>query len=285
MRICHEISFSMQKRNYFHRLQQKRYSRGTYKNPYFQAQKKSYTVPLFATGATSILICFFIVYFLSYPTFALTRVEITGLEPSSNQQMNNAIHDYLNQSHLIFFHNTNKFLFSEKKLHQFLSKQFAFDQLSIHVKKQTVSLSVKERTSDIIWKSNENVYLADLEGVITQKIDLSAPHKDLPVFTDKNGTPVQIGDHILDHAQINHILAFQQKIQSSGISVSEIQIDMQIGKWIGFNTSQGYKILFNPTDDPQVQYDRFQTIIRDTIKDTSKLQYIDLRFGDHIYYK
>jgi len=275
----------MQKRNHFQRLQQKRYSRGAYRNPYFQAKKLNYSVPIFGASAAGVLTIFLIVYFFSYPSFALTRVEITGLEPSSNQQMNDAIHAYLNQSHFFFFHNTNRFLFSEKNLKQSLSKNFAFDQLDIHVKKQTVFLSVKERTSDIIWKTSTDTYLADLEGVVTQKIDLNATHKSLPIFIDKNAQPVNIGDHLLDKDQIQHILAFEQKITSQGILINEVQIDTQIGKWIGLKTMQGYTILFNPADDPQIQSDRLKTLLQDTIKDTSKLQYIDLRFGDHVYYK
>jgi hypothetical protein len=275
----------MQKRNHFHRLQHKRYSKGAYHNPYFQGAKKEthkifYVIP-------GVLICFFflLVYFFSYPAFRIQSVEIRGIEPSINQEMEKVVRAYLNESHLIFFHNTNKFLFSKKKFREYLATSFAFDQLDVQLKKRILTISVKQRTSDIIWKTNGETYLSDLHGILTQKIDAQAINIKLPIFSDRNNKPVGVGDQILSEEQIAHILSFQQLLVAQGIPFKETQIDLQTGKWMGIITEQGYTILFDPEGDINEQARRLQTIIRETIKDTSRLQYIDLRFGDHVYYK
>ena len=281
----HGLLFNMQKRNHFQRLQQKRYSRGTYRNPYFQAPKiqtKKYVYGLAAGIVTLLLV---MIYFYAYPAFSLKQVEIRGLEAASNAQMETQVRAYLNQSHLLFFHKTNKFLFSEKDLRAFLTNSFAFDRLDIHVKKQSLSLQIKERTSDVIWKSGGEQYLADLKGVVTQKFDSQANSRDLPVFTDRNNKPVKIGDAVLTEEQVKNILAFENILRTNGFGFREAQIDLQTGKWVGIVTLQGYLIMFDPEGDLQAQFNRLKTILDDTIKDASKLQYIDLRFGDHVYYK
>lgn len=275
----------IKKKTLFHRLQQKRYSRGTYRNPYFQAPKKDPRKILFACGGGFLLLIFVAIYFYSYPVFAIQRVELKGLEPTSRMQMETQIHDYLNESHLFFFHNTNQFLFSEKKFREFISKTFAFDHLDVQIKHQVLSLSVKERTSDVVWKTNGEAFLVDLQGVVTQKIESEVGVHPLPVFVDRGNQEIAIGDHILSPDQIKHILSFQQLLSTQGIQFTETQIDLQAGKWIGVKTAQGYTIMFDPEGNLSAQSERLKTILRDTIKDTSHLQYIDLRFGDHVYYK
>lgn len=275
----------MQKRNHFHRLQQKRYSRGAYRNPYFQAPKTPVEKYLYALAGGTFLFFSVAIYFYAYPAFAIKTVEIRGLDPLSNKEMELRIHDYLGQSHVLFFYNTNRFLFSEKKFQEFISKTFAFDQLDLKLKKQTLQLTIKERTSDVIWKTGEESYLADLQGVITQKIDSQSPVRTLPILTDRNNKPVTIGDHVLSEDQIKHIIAFESILSNQGYGFREAQIDLQAGKWMGIVTLQGYVILFDPDADLQAQFERLKAVLHDTIKDTSQLQYIDLRFGDHVYYK
>ncbi len=275
----------MQKRNHFHRLQQKHYSRGAYRNPYFQTPKKNSAKYLYFAGSGLLFLLFLSIYFYGYPDFDIRSVEIRGLETSSNVDMESRVRAYLDQSHALFFHNTNRFLFSEKKLREFLSKTFAFDRLDIRIKKQTLQLMMKEKTSDIIWQTGGEAYLADLQGVITQKIEQQTSARTLPKLIDRNNKPVAIGEHVLSENQIKHILAFEHILTTNGFGFKEAQIDIQAGKWMGIVTLQGYIILFDPDGDLQTEFDRLKTVLRDTIKDTSHLQYIDLRFGDHVYYK
>lgn len=273
------------KRSHFHRLQQKRYLKGAYRNPYFQAQKKDSKKIIFSIVGGCILSLFLIIYLYSYPSFALQNVEIRGLEHSSQERMETEIRSYLNESHLIFFHNTNRFLFSKKKFQEHISKTFAFDHFTIHINKNIVLLTIKERTSDIIWKTNGESYVTDLKGVVTQKIESQVTMRPLPIFSDRDNKAIAIGDRVLSENQINHILSFQKLLSAQGISIKETQIDLATGKWTGIVTTQGYTILFDPEGDLNMQADRLKTILRDTLKDTSHLKYIDLRFGDHVYYK
>jgi hypothetical protein len=275
----------MQKRNHFHRLQQKRYSRGAYRNPYFQAPKTPKNKYLIIGAASTFLFVAFLMYLFTYPAFKIRSVEIRGLQASSNTQMETGVREYLGQSHLFIFHNTNRFLFSKKTLQTFLEKTFAFDQIDIKLKKQTIYLVIKERTSDIVWKTNKEFYLADLQGIVTQKIDAIDPSKPLPIIVDRNNKLIAIGDQILSEERIKQILAFHKLLSSQGISFTETQIDLQVGKWMGVLTTQGFYILFDPDSDLNSQSERLKALLQGTIKDVTKLQYIDLRFGDHVYYK
>ena len=120
---------------------------------------------------------------------------------------------------------------------------------------------------------------------MTQRKDEINPDPSLPVFLDLKNGKASVGMQILAEQEIEHILQFQNLLRTQGIDFTETQIDKEVGKGMALVTKQGYKILFNPEDDLRLTSERLKTILKETIQDPSKLQYIDLRFGDHVYYK
>jgi len=284
----------MQKRDHFRRLQQKQYTSGAYRNPYFKDQKKKPTKKLILVGAGSLFVCLLLIFFYSYQGFALKHVSITGLQPSARQEFEKQTNEYLSRSHFLFFHNTNRFLFSDKELEKNLSTLFSFEAMHVRLSHDTVIIELKERASQFVWKTGTDSFLVDLSGTLIQKVDLSQapqafiqPSKNipLPMFVDRNNTTVAVGDHVLSAPEIQNIFSFVKLVSDQGISVKEVQIDQLAGKWRGILTRQGYTILFDPSTDVAAQSDKLKTLLQNTVKDTSHLNYIDLRFGDHVYYK
>ena len=275
----------MKKRDHFRQMQLKKYSAGSYRNPYFKERKNKTirNIPIFVAGGAIVCVIFFC-YLFAYPAFAIKHVTVYGIQSVSPIVFENETNAYLNESHLFFFHNTNRFLFSKKNLSTSLSKFFTFNTLEIQRKGDTVTIHLKERTSQFIWKTGSDQYLVDLDGVIIQAIDGSVTNT-LPVFSDRNNTAVTVGAHVLSADEIKNIFQFQKDLTAQNLGFKETQIDQLAGKWVGMVMNQGYTILFDPAADVDSQSARLQTLLHDTLKDTSHLQYIDLRFDDHIYYK
>jgi hypothetical protein len=67
--------------------------------------------------------------------------------------------------------------------------------------------------------------------------------------------------------------------------VRRFDLDRRIGTWMKAVTENGYDILFDPSQDVQNQVTHLETVLREQISDPSVLQYIDVRFDDHVYYK
>ncbi len=284
----------MQKRDHFKRLQRKQYTTGVYRNPYFKDRKKLPVSKIIGGGVIFFIACVSFIFLYSYSGFALKDVSITGLNPNAQSEFQKQSNEYLQSSHLFFFHSTNRFLFSEKKLQETLSKSFSFDSIHIRVSHNTIFVDVKERASQFTWKTGSDTFLVDLSGTLMQKIESSQippqlvqPSKiqPLPVFIDRNNTVVNVGDHVLSSSEITNIFLFVHRLAEQSISTKEIQIDQLAGKWRGVLTNQGYTILFDPSTDVTTQAEKLKTLLQNTLKDTSHLQYIDLRFGDHVYYK
>ena len=54
---------------------------------------------------------------------------------------------------------------------------------------------------------------------------------------------------------------------------------------MGVKTGLGYRILFDASGDIDGQANHLEVLLRETINNPEQLDYIDLRFGDHVYFK
>ena len=107
----------------------------------------------------------------------------------------------------------------------------------------------------------------------------------MPIFVDRSNGEIKIGDSVLTAEEIASVFRFGEHLKAQNISYTQVEFDRLAGKWTGLLTTDGYRILFDVTGDIDAQAQRLELIRKEKIKDVSKLEYIDLRFGDHVYYK
>ena len=293
----------MPKRNHFKRVQQKRYRSKSTGNPYFQRSKpqRDYRPLIIAIGVCILLLIGFSVLF-SNPKFKIQQISIEGLEYIQQDAVREVIGTYFTQSRLIFFSTTNQFLFQPEALQTHIENQFAFAEVRVGRKAGNITVTVQERTSNLIWVSNSTFYLVDLEGIIGRsledgaieeyleeaQIDISkdiAFLKSLPIFFDKNDIPVEIGSQVMTGEEIESTLTFFDDLKEQDIHIIQTEVDRIAGKWMSARVEEGYEIIFDPSGNTQEQKDRLFALLQNQINDTSTLEYIDLRFGDHVYFR
>ncbi len=254
-----------------------------FRNPYFQdthQRKNIFRLAGFLLGFVCVLAL--VLFFLLHPFFQIKKVQIHGIEQVSAEQVNHTIDSYLSERVLLIFTRRNEFLFRANALESLLKKNYAFSQLVIKKKGTELTISLTERTSHLIWQTAEKKYIVDLEGVIVRE----ATQKDtLPLFVDRQNVPTQIGDAVLTPQEVKAVFLFQDRLTAQNISFTQTQFDRLAGKWTGVLTTDGYTILFDTTGDIDAQANRLELLRREKMKDPTKLQYIDLRFGDHVYVK
>ncbi len=281
----------MKKRNHFNRIQKKQYNTNQYRNPYFKKTRKVPIMPIAILAGVLLLagITFSFVY--GWSGFKIKTVHVSGINHISAEDFQNKTTSYLTTPRRLFFSNRNKFLFDETELRFHLEQHFAFESFSSSIKKNHLEIEIAERTSKLLWKSDKKLYLVDLGGVLVREIskdelaEQGSEFSIFPIFVDRNNVKVSIGDHVMNEQEILNTFKFQKRLATLGIGFQETQIDRLAGKWTSVITDQGYDILFDFSADVDAQAGRLDVLFRDTVKDTSKLKYIDLRFGDHVYYR
>lgn len=309
----------MRSRNHFRVLQRKRYEARRFHNPYFKHEKKRNWPAIGGAVAVLLLVGWFVGWIFGSQRFAIANVSIVGNETISTEQISGRVWEELDRRRLLFFRASNRFLFDEAHLRETLSSAYAFETLQIDWTCKlfgnggcAMSVVVKEKTSQLLWQSGEHVYLADLQGVAIRELtpeELDAwrappaapaeplpdgtvpptpppdPMKRLPLFVDVNAQPIGVGATVLTPEEVANLFLFHQRLTEIGIAFVSTDIDRLAGKWMAVQTTAGYDILIDAAGDVNAQIANLQILLRDTVTDPSQLEYIDLRFGDHVYYK
>jgi thioredoxin-related protein len=275
----------MAKTNYFKRDSKKHYQTKRYKNPFFKQKTSFPWKQMMVIGGCFIGIIAVAGFTLGHPKLNLHRVSITGIEFTSQEKIESEVVTYLNQKAFLLFHRANIFLFRSKDLSEHLFNQFTFASIDVSSQATTLYIHVKERTSNLIWETNDVEYIVDLTGTIVRTKEGEDALKELPLFIDRNNLPVKIGEVVLTENEVEGTLLFHEHLQAQAIIFYDTTFDRLAGKWVSIETESGYDILFDPTGDIHSQAKRLETVLTTQVDDPSELDYIDLRFGDHVYFK
>lgn len=307
----------MRSRDQFRVLQRKRYEAKRFSNPYFQRERKrDWRTIAVVTGIGLAVVCLVSVIFAS-PTFAIRRVEVTGTETVSPNEIRDHVWTELSRRRLGLFHATNRFLYDERRLRDALGSAYAFETLSIARSCDWgdgcgLAIAVLEKTSQLLWASGDRLYLVDLHGTAIRELtpdeiaawkapgpppqdplpngslplpEATNPLKKLPLFVDLNASAVGVGSAVLTESEVTNLLDFEKRLSAMNVLFSQVDVDRLAGKWMAVKTLAGFNILIDASGDIPAQILNLQVLLRDTIKDSKNLQYVDLRFGDHVYFK
>lgn len=273
----------MGRRDFFRKIQHKRYVSHSFQNPYFRNREKNTKTFVFLIISILLIVIFSVFsFFMFHPLFFIRNVHVSGFESITQDQIEKALRSFAEQKIFFVLDRQNRFLFNTKKLTEFLNEQFTFRYLQIDKTGSFVNIKLEERTSNLIWKTGDQIYIVDLEGVVIRE---AGGEEGLPIFVDLNNVETKIGGTVLTTTEISAVFRFHEHLNAQKISFSLTEFDRLAGKWTGVLVSDGYRILFDTMGDVDAQAQRLDVLRREKIQDVSKLEYIDLRFGDHIYYK
>jgi len=294
------------RRNFFRKTQVSSYQVRRFKNPYFQNKTNHSKWPFAIAG---LVIGFFIAltsFFFTAPVFTITAVRVEGAESVNPKEIRQIAEDYISSRSLLIFKRNNRFLCDEKELKKDLEKKYSFSSLKIDREGHTLAIILKEKVSSFLWLTNNQSFILDNTGTVIRAISseesqiimnpplLQGPTKDgslipesikILVFRDLENKPVAVGKVTLTEAEVKNIRLFFDAMQAFGISIESFELNKSIGAWLKAITRNGYDILFDPTTDVLEQANNVSTLLRGQIKDIATLEYIDVRFGDHVYYK
>ena len=281
----------MNRRDHFRQAQKRRYQSRNYRNPHLDGRKPfPWKFVVVALGIL-VIVLGTIVSVFAHPAFRIRRVEVLGIEYIQPAVLETVVAGYLDERALLFFKRSNRFLFSGSNLSRMLEEQFALAHILVGLQEGTVYVQLEERTSNLFWKTQGRLYVVDLEGVVVREVQdeqdtiLQQPNlKELPIFIDTNDVAVDVASLVLTPEEVKSAFTFFEHLTQAGIAYTHIELDRVAGKWVKLVTQQGYSILFDLTGDIDEQYKNL-TVVLQEVADTSTLEYIDLRFGDKVYYR
>ncbi len=279
----------MSRRDFFKQNLRHRYRGRDRENPYFRRVKKIPWKGLSLTVGSLVVLIGLLTFLFAHPALGIQEVVIHGLTHIDHKEFETEVLSYLDERALLFFHHRNQFLFSDKDLLSRLEQHFTFASLSVSQEGKKLYIAVEERSSNLIWVTDQE-YVVDVHGVVVRQLNREQTEdaklaSQLPLFYDINQVPVSVGSVVLTEQEIVSVFAFHKILASQDIPFTQTRLNRLVGGWMSVVTQKGYEIYFDVTGDIETQGEALKTVLAEEIEDPADLEYIDLRFGDHVYFK
>ncbi len=224
--------------------------------------------------------------FFQAPFLSLRKIELSGNSFYKDEEVKQYIQTALERKKWLFFQDNNFFLFDADSLRNQLIKQYNLSDASI---KKTFpnKLSVKfvEKTSQFIWKKNDSYYLMDAKGQLNGQIneinDKYIILADFRSYQPQNNENIFRSDEI---ELIQGIITLWKDKLANMVKIEAINIG---DDWSAFDikTNLSYIVQINPQDDVNAQLENYRRILLEGNVVGTDINYIDLRFGEKVYFK
>jgi len=224
----------------------------------------------------------------------ISDIEISGNKVVDTEAIKNVIEQQMAGKYLGLFPKTNLLLYPKKNIETELENQFKrLENINLSIKNNKIlEVSVDERTPEYLWcgaESNlevEKCYFMDENGYIFDQ----APYFSGEVYFKFYGLPAQTGSI----QNFKQLISFKDILISLGLKPialyiandGDIQIFLSGGSFV-----TAPKIILRANADFENAAENLQTALtteplQSEFKNKyASLQYIDLRFGNKVYYK
>jgi len=293
---------------------------GRFKNPLSRHKQRRIRRFKFYSLLFVILIIGFGYFFFYSNNFKIEAIEIIGARNIRSEDIRSIIESQINKRRFLIFKQNNLFIFDNNELRKKINEKYVLDDLKINKDfPRSIKVELKEKISLVIWVSNERYYNLDSNGIaISELINLNRPKKEeltkkknsekveieqpepkvfdikiddqefgsFPLIYDESNKDVTLGQSITKPEMISIILNLTKKIpEKINLNVNYFKIPNPESKEIKAVTLEGWGIYFDTNKDLEGQLNNLKLILDEKIKNRTNLQYIDLRFGNRVYYK
>ena len=230
------------------------------------------------------VIVFYLIGFYSF--FEIKEIKIFGNQKVSTEDINTLIKEEVSRD-ILFLESRSIFLVDLRNINRRILDNFPkinkvdFDRDF----PDKLVISIKEREPVVVFESGGSYFFIDSEGVIFEEI--SGPESEHWLTIKETGLnwEVNLGGVLIKREDMSKILEIQSELEGLDFEVDFIEIAK--GQRVNVKLSEGWRIYFNSEDDISRQVLNLNLVLKEKIlpEERENLEYVDLRFGNQIYYK
>ncbi len=232
--------------------------------------------------------------------FKIQKTILKGGEKITTQEIESLVNQISNQKRFLIFSQKNIFLFNKNQFKRIISGKYNFQDLKIFKKLPSkLEIEIKERLPFLILVQGENLWFLDDKGQILEKISEEEIVKNSLPLVSVSNIPNNLtvsalcsgqkGQKILSEERVYFIVETFRKLPSKieNLKIVSFKIpDLKESKIIA-KTQEEWEIYLDENFTTEEQLNNLYLILKEKIKkeERKNLKYIDLRFGEKIYYK
>ena len=235
-----------------------------------------------------------VVAFFRMPYLQVEKIEISGNNLINSDDLIKKIKTNLEGKYFGLFPKANIFLIPKDKILAELPEEFKrIKKISLDKKYfSAIAVKIEERNNAVLFCEKEDCAYADENGFVFEKAPYFSGAVFLKLIEQRNSDSGEnaktideyLGTSFIAESEFKKILEFAGLIAKIDGGVSEVILKKE--NIYEFYTQEGWKIILNDKNEPQSAYLNLITALDSNIKDKRpKLDYIDLRLGNKIYFK
>ncbi len=273
-----------------------------YENPFFsrrrtrrvRAPRLSWSGRAKLIAAEILVLLAGIIWFCFFSSvFAIEAITVEGPNRASAREIGDIAWRQTREKRLFIIPQKNLFLFSKNSLIKSLNKNYLFAALTVDKKLPAeLIIRVQEKDYAFIWQAEDRYYYVDVDNdVIDEVSPLDIKQKIYPLINDQrsDGGVSGISDNKINLGAdyVNYIMALFNEFsgEAYGFTVEKFIVDDEINT-VKMAIQAGPVIYFNINEELDKQVSKLVIIKNERLKDDfDKKSYIDLRYGDKVYYR
>ena len=271
------------------------YSEKKYKNnPLFRHKKKgSKNIPW---QAKAIVVLIFSIslgtawFLFCSEYFKIREIEVNGTGNINKDEVKTIAFSEADGTILRFLEANNIFLYNTKNLSEKIMSSYSLDELDIRKNfPNKIIIDFKQRKQTYVWQEAGRYYYIDSIGNIVYEASANDPDfKNFPLIENKGEACIngRIVDGRADFLfSVSSVIKKMDEKGGGNFKINRIVYENE--KYtLKFLTDTGTTLLFNTQADIGKQVEKLVSVIQDKLKnDFKKKKYIDLRYGDMVYYQ
>jgi hypothetical protein len=254
---------------------------------------------LSAFAAASLCVTLYAVHALSYlPQLTYQEVSVRGAQVLNPNDVRAFALEKLSEKNTGYVSGRNIFVFDLKNLSEELNTKFRrikdIDVKTDSFLSNSIHVTIKERQSFGRWcDAGERCFALDENGFVFAPLDGQATstfatrfifHGELATTTTSYATLLPIaGAFAPDH--FSYIISLLRSLESAGFSPVAVVLDSDQDFHVMLEGSYYLRVAFGGEADKVVR-DLNLVLASDALKNkTDQLEYVDLRFGNRVYYR
>ncbi len=232
--------------------------------------------------------------------FDVKKYEFNELRVLDQTALRGEIDGYFQQSRNWPWGRKNIFALNEKDLEEYLSSKLFVNKVIVDKTYPNIlRLMIEERQRSVVLVTNNQIYVVDDYGVITDVADDAMTSttrnfltSDTPIETSKEiyvhyptSTQMAKGQEIFGSERVRGLLDLSAKLRDTGIWFKTLNIEYGDPASISIILKQNKKVLLALDQTIDAQIETLRSFIASKPKWEEITEYIDVRVPGRIYYK
>jgi len=240
------------------------------------------SLAVFATG---------LIVALAYaPIFTIRNVIINGVAfKPTERRLAEVMRAIMLEKRWYVLPQGNLIFFSRDAAKKTLAKEFYINDVSFSKHWPNVlKLNVANNVIVAVWQTEQGSFLIDRRGVLVQQLMDLDNSQVLPLVHEQNGADRTLGEQVVkEHvAQFIDDLYVNWKQQLPANLPEYFQLDLAALPTLRAYMPEGWYVNVTGESEAKAQVENLKRLLEERIKDDrAKLQYIDVRFGNRLYFK